>query len=458
MVYSSTFFALAALPFLPVHAIDLDIASTDSITSAASTIAKGLVSYYHGTEPGHIIGVLDAPYFWWESGAMFDTMIQYWHLTGDEQYNDIVSQGLLFQQGPDGNFLPPNQTSTEGNDDQSTWALAAMSAAEAKLPAPQGSSWLSLAEAVFNSQGARWDTETCSGGLRWQIFTFNNGYDWKNSASNGQFFELASRLAYLTGNNTYSDVASRTFRWSVTTGLIDEEWKVFDGANVEQNCSNINKIQLSLYAATYISGAAYMYNITSGDDQANWRTTLNGLLNQTISTFFVDGVATEVACESIGTCTTDMKAMKGLLAQRLVKTIEVAPYTFQLINPLLQSTAEAAAKACSDSKCPFTWGDKGTDKGSQSGVGEQLDALSFVQALLVKSAGNKSSTTVTGAGAGNGTTSSNATDTASGTHTGSLASGTGISSPPGDNGAMRMEGFSMGIVVAFWISMVWLAN
>jgi mannan endo-1,6-alpha-mannosidase len=71
---------------------------------------------------------------------MFDTLIQYWHLTGDSQYNTIVTQGLLAQQGPNGDYIPPNQTSIEGNNDQSTWALTAVSAAEAQFGEPQGTS------------------------------------------------------------------------------------------------------------------------------------------------------------------------------------------------------------------------------------------------------------------------------------------------------------------------------
>ncbi len=120
-------------------------------------------------------------------------------------------QGLQAQQGQDGNFMPANETNSEGNDDQATWALAAISAAEARLPEPIGTSWISLAEAVFENQAARWDTATCGGGLRWQIFTFNNGYNYKNSISTGDFFQLASRLARFTGNATYSDWADKAF-------------------------------------------------------------------------------------------------------------------------------------------------------------------------------------------------------------------------------------------------------
>ena len=41
---------------------------------------------------------------------MFGQLINYWKLTGDDQYNDIVSQALLFQIGEKDNYMPKNQT------------------------------------------------------------------------------------------------------------------------------------------------------------------------------------------------------------------------------------------------------------------------------------------------------------------------------------------------------------
>ena len=74
--------------------------------------------------------------------------------------------------------MPQNQTSTEGNDDQVFWAFASMSAAELKFPPPTKGypSWAAMSQAVFNLQTARWDPQTCGGGMRWQIYPFNHGY------------------------------------------------------------------------------------------------------------------------------------------------------------------------------------------------------------------------------------------------------------------------------------------
>ncbi|PVH79010.1 glycoside hydrolase family 76 protein [Cadophora sp. DSE1049] len=430
----------------------------DSTKSTASSIANVLVGYYNGNEAGETPGLLPEPYYWWNAGAMWDTLIQYWQLTGDDQYNGIVNQALQFQKGGDrGDFMPPNQTKSLGNDDQATWALAAMSAAEQDFPAPENTTWFALADAVFNEQALRWDTESCGGGLRWQIFTFNAGYNYKNGISNGDFFQLAARLARYTGNTTYSDWASKVYDWTTSIGFIDDEYNVFDGADTTQNCSTVSKLQFSYVAGTYINGAAYMYNISSGDDQKTWKTALDGLLKRNLAVFFPDGIATEVSCEESGTCNTDMLSMKGIFAQNLVDTIKVAPYTSENILKVLSSSAEAAASACSSTGCSLVWNGTETDS-ENGGVGPALSALSYVQGLLVGNA----AAPVTKATGGAGSNSSGTTTGGSGTSTNSTETGspTGSETPAptttGNAAVALGSKMGMGGVAAMVGSTAWL--
>ena len=158
--------------------------------------------------------------------------------------------------------MPPNQTKTEGNDDQAFWGMAAMSAAEQNFPNPPKGQpqWLALAQAVFNGQAMRWDNSTCGGGLRWQIFTFNTGYNYKNAISNGCFFNLAARLAMYTGNQTYADWAERAWDWVNSINLMDDQYRVFDGSDDTKGCSQINQIQWTYNNGVFLLGAANMYN------------------------------------------------------------------------------------------------------------------------------------------------------------------------------------------------------
>jgi mannan endo-1,6-alpha-mannosidase len=77
-----------------------------------------MVGYYDGNKPGNIPGILPQPYYWWEGGALFDTLIDYWHYTGDSSYNDLVTQGILFQD--ENGFMPANQTNSLVSDDSTS--------------------------------------------------------------------------------------------------------------------------------------------------------------------------------------------------------------------------------------------------------------------------------------------------------------------------------------------------
>lgn len=342
---------------------------------------------------------------------MFGTLIDYWALTKDETYNGVVSQALLHQTGDDRDFMPTNQTRTEGNDDQGFWAMAAMSAAENRFPdpPPDQPQWLALAQAVFNEYTMRWDEQTCNGGLRWQIFTFNNGFNYKNSISNGCFFNIAARLARFTGNQTYADWARRVFEWEQGVNLITDKFQIYDGAGVSgtDNCTKPDVIQWSYNAGVYMYGAAVMYNITTGTEQQTWKGRLDGIWNETGDIFFNNTIMTEQACEGVNLCDTDQQSFKGYLARWMSATTQVAPYTFDSMIPLIKSSAVAAAKACTGSPssgyngpagtaCGFKWTTGGFD--GSVGVGQQMNALSAVMYSLTQrpvTGGNDSSVPVT---------------------------------------------------------------
>jgi mannan endo-1,6-alpha-mannosidase len=109
---------------------------------------------------------------------MFMTLINYWYYTGDATYNDQTLAALIWQAGPDSDFMPLNQTKDEGNDDQAFWAMAAMTAAEVNFPNPPTGTpgWVAMVQAVFNLMAERWDNTTCGGGLRWQVFSIVHAY------------------------------------------------------------------------------------------------------------------------------------------------------------------------------------------------------------------------------------------------------------------------------------------
>ncbi|KAI0515476.1 glycoside hydrolase family 76 protein [Xylaria bambusicola] len=396
-----------------VNGLQVDFTNDDSIKQAASTVAYGLLKYYTGNNTGDTPGNLPDPYFWWEAGAMFGTMVDYWFLTGDESYVEVTKQALVHQAGDDKDYMPTNQTRTMGNDDQGFWAMAAMSAAENNFPNPPADQpqWLALAQAVFNEYVDRWDPETCNGGLRWQVFTFNNGYNYKNSISNGCFFNIAARLARYTGNQTYADWAEKVWDWMEEIGFIDEQYNVFDGAGVEAECTEFSRPQWTYNAGIFLHGAAVMYNVynTSSDASTEigggnatagevWAQRTQGMMQRTVDLFYNGtGVPTEHSCEPFNQCNIDQQSFKGYLMRWMTGTAQMAPFTFDTLMPLVQSAAAAAALQCSGSPpadqfrgdpgtaCGFKW-TQGADFDGLVGVGEQMSALSAIQYTLVKKA------------------------------------------------------------------------
>jgi len=274
MHFSKTSLASGLLLAGNVLAIDLDLNDEGSIRDAAKTLAASIIERYNNATsfPSGIPGLFGDPYYFWESGLAWDSLINYWHQTGDDSYNEIIGQAMRHQLGENNDYSPANQTATEGNDDQATWALAAMTAAESGFPSDVltdlNTTWADIVVNVFNAQADRWDFETCGGGLRWQIFSFNNGYNYKNSISNGNFYQLAGRLSRFTGNSTYEEWGDRVLAWSLDIGLIADEnatipGAVYDGTDSSDECSDINRIQWSAYAGTYLAGAAYAWNAVS---------------------------------------------------------------------------------------------------------------------------------------------------------------------------------------------------
>jgi mannan endo-1,6-alpha-mannosidase len=165
-----------------------------------------------------------------------------------------------------------------------------------------------------------------------------------------------------------------------------------------------------------------MYNATNG--AAKWKSALDGLLNTTLSTFFSNDIMVEVACESAGSCTTDMKALKSFTARWLAATTQLAPYTSSLILPKLTASAQAAAAHCGDgSSCILKWTDSSLN-GEDSGLGEEMSALAVVSALLVGQVGWEATVATGGVVPSNSTIGSNSTTSSGGSGNGGVSSST----------------------------------
>ncbi|POS73223.1 glycosylhydrolase family 76-1, partial [Diaporthe helianthi] len=390
---------LFATILIQISNLRLILCPTASIKSVASDMAEDMMSFYTGNEPGQTPGLLPKPYYWWEGGALMGALIDYWYYTGDTRWNQVTQQGLLFQVGPDNDYMPPNQTMTEGNDDQGFWGMAVLSAAEYNFPNPpaSGPQWLALAQNVFNSQAARWNTAQCGGGLRWQIFMWNNGYLYKNSISQACFFNMASRLALYTGNDTYAVWANRIWDWMVDVKFLHQDsYYIYDGAAVQTNCTEVVPYQWTYNAGAFLHGAAAMYNYTAGNDPVEgelWRSRVNGLLTG-LKVFFIGhdyDIMAEVACEGVQLCDNDEQSFKAYLARWMAATTKWAPWTYSTIKPLLEASAAAAATQCTGGgngrMCGLRWANNSGKWDGTTGVGQQMAAMEVVLGTMIQNMG-----------------------------------------------------------------------
>lgn len=352
------------------------------------------MSYYKNnqsdTDPTKV-GTLPDPLYWWEAGAVWGGMVDYWAYTGDTSYVTTVQQALLAQVGPHNNFMPPAYFFSLGNDDQAFWIIASLTALEYSFPVPDGNAstlWLDLAEAGFNTMVPRWNTSSCNGGLSWQIFPDNpNGMSYKNSISNGGMFQIAARLAHYTGNQTYLDWADKIWGWMEGVKLVDANYNVWDGTSYGKNCSVVNRQAWSYNPSMMLYGAAMMYNITTS---STWHDRTTGLLHACANTFFspypnATDIAFERTCETKNKCNNDQYSFKAYLTRWLVQSAVVAPFIHDSVYTLVNASAIAAAQTCtggdSGEKCGQKWYVGSFD--GNPGVGQQLSVLETVQALLI---------------------------------------------------------------------------
>ena len=132
---------------------------------------------------------------------------------------------------------------------------------------------------------------------------------------------------------------------------------------------------------------------TTGSEQATWRTRVEGLLNGSMAFFpsqYGGGeIMVEVACEPQGTCDYDQPSFKAYLSRWMAATVQLAPFTANFILPKLNACAQGAAQQCSGGTdgvtCGRQWYSSTWD--GKYGVGEQMSALSVIQANLITKVG-----------------------------------------------------------------------
>lgn len=368
-------------------ALTLDVTSDASVCAAAKEIVQGEMNYYLGTQYGGTVGMFSPPYYWWHAGEVFGGWVDYWAFCAQDNatFTSILYDAMYAQKGTDFNYMPLNQSMTEGNDDQGVWGMAIMQAVERNFTNPTDHSWLYMIQATFNSMNNRWDMSSCNGGLRWQIFTWNNGYSYKNSIANGCLFHLAARLYRYTGEEFYLEVAEKVYEWMWGVGFFaqgSDGFVINDGADEGTNCTQKTIHKWSYTYGIFMAGSAYLYNAT-GDTK--WKSATEEIL--AVSNYFFNNskIMSETTCATFNMCNNDQRSFRSLFSRCLSLTAALIPDTYnQIYNNWLTPSAKAAAQSCSGGSdgitCGENWSISGWD--GKYGLGEQMSALECVMSMI----------------------------------------------------------------------------
>jgi len=143
----------------------------------------------------------------------------------------------------------------------------------------------------------------------------------------------------------------------------------------------------------------------------------------------------EEACEdvnTVGTCDTDQQSFKAYLSRWMAASTKIAPFTASYSLPLLASSAKAAALQCSGgtdgTTCGEHWTENATYDGN-TGLGQEMSALSVIQANLITQAPELVTNATGGTSVGNsaaGSGSSSTSPTVITAATGADRAGAGI--------------------------------
>lgn len=365
-------------------ALTLDPTLKDLICDALWEVLVGEFNYYNGFKYGGAVGTFVSPYYWWNAGEAFGGWVDHATLCGhNETFSKILYDAMLHQAGSNYDYMPSNQTMTEGNDDQGVWGMAIMQAVERNFTAPDGHLWLLMVQAVYNTMHKRWDDSTCGGGLRWQIFTWNLGYNYKNSIANGCLFHLSARLYRYTGLKMYLDTAEQVWLWMWDVGFMTNSpsFVIYDGAEDTSNCTDRTEHKWLYTYGIFLLGAAYLYNKT-GDDK--WRQNTLTVLDS-CSYFFSNNVMQELTCQPLKRCNNDQRSFRLLFSRCLGLTASLVPETQdQIIGTWMTPLSKGAAGACLGGGDGITCGQLwagGYD--NMYGLGEQMLAQEAIMAMLL---------------------------------------------------------------------------
>ena len=157
---------------------------------------------------------------------------------------------------------------------------------------------------------------------------------------------------------------------------------VWDNTDTNNNCTDVDHYVWTYNAGTMLAGSAYMYNLTNGAEP--WGTRIRQILNGAQQYFFPSdygsNIMSEIQCEDKANCNNDQSSFKAYLSRWMAVTVQLAPFTSDIITPKIQASANGAAAQCNGGDngrmCGRRW--YSTTWDGSSGVGQQVRSLQSI--------------------------------------------------------------------------------
>jgi predicted alpha-1,6-mannanase (GH76 family) len=238
---------------------------------------------------------------------------------GDNTYSSTFSSTFTNAQSGSGGH--PNFENMY-YDDTGWWALAWIDAYDLTA----NSSYLSMAETIFNYETGGWKTNECGGGgMNWSTAS-----TYQNAVTNELFLTLAAKLANRTTGSTsttYRNWANNEWNWFMASGMINSQNLINDGLHsVANGCGNNNAPVWSYNQGVILDGLVELARANNDPSLiAKAQMLANAVLNSYgTSTPLVDtnGILTE---NQPLNGNTDIPQFKGVFARNLAALYSAAP-------------------------------------------------------------------------------------------------------------------------------------
>ena len=158
-----------------------------------------------------------------------------------------------------------------------------------------------------------WNATVCGGGVRWCPKSI-----YKNAITNELFLASSMRLhpyATLLGKSStyYLDWALKEWQWFENSGMINGDYLINDGLNINNNtCTNNHGTTWTYNQGVILSGLALLYNATGN---ATLLTVAQNIADATIEHLTYGNGILKESCEP--NCDNDQKIFKGIFIRHL---------------------------------------------------------------------------------------------------------------------------------------------